>query len=110
MMEDIAFHHIPTGTVFQLDHASPYFCLHVDAFLDREFPDHWIGTWGPIPWATCSPDCTLLHFFFFMYVVPTKYFPVPGEKQNIALKHVIPLVVPILSSTEHIRNLMRCSV
>jgi hypothetical protein len=46
MMKDTALHHIPTGTVFQLDAEPPHFSRHVCVFLDREFPDHWIGRGG----------------------------------------------------------------
>jgi hypothetical protein len=39
---NIAFHHIPLGTVFQLNEAPPHFCC-VFAFWDTEFPHSWIG-------------------------------------------------------------------
>jgi len=41
--------HVPVGTVFQLHGAPPHFSCHVHAFLDREFPDHWIGRGDPFP-------------------------------------------------------------
>jgi len=46
----------PCGKVFQLDSASPYFFHHVCAFLDNEFPDHWIRRGGPISWSHHPPD------------------------------------------------------
>jgi len=45
-MENTALLHVPVGTVFQLDGAPPHFFCHVCAFLDREFPDPWIGRGG----------------------------------------------------------------
>jgi len=56
--------HVPMGTVSQLDGASPHIFHHIHVFLDREFPDHWVGRGGPIPWPPHSPDLTLLDFFF----------------------------------------------
>jgi hypothetical protein len=43
MMEGTALHHIPGRTFFHLDGAPPHFPLCFHAFLDREFPDCWIG-------------------------------------------------------------------
>jgi len=43
MMESTALHHVPVGTVFQLDGAPPHFSQHVCAFLDREFSDCCVG-------------------------------------------------------------------
>jgi len=50
MKEDTPLHHVLVGTVFQLDGAPLHFFHCVSAFLDREFPDHWIGRGRPIPW------------------------------------------------------------
>jgi len=44
MMENTALCHVPVGTVFQSDCEPLHFCCRVCAFLDREFPDHWIGS------------------------------------------------------------------
>jgi hypothetical protein len=42
-MEKIVLRHVSVGTAFLLDGAPPPFSRHVPAFLNREFPDHWIG-------------------------------------------------------------------
>jgi len=39
-----------------------------------------------------------------------KCLPVPGEKLSIIMMCIMPLIVPILRSTEHIRNFVRSSV
>jgi hypothetical protein len=48
MTKNTALCHVPVGTVVQLRGASPHFSRRVRAFLDREFPDHWIGRGGPL--------------------------------------------------------------
>jgi len=37
---------------------------------------------------------------------PVKCLPLPGEELSIVLMCVVPLVMPILRSVEHIRNFM----
>jgi len=78
--------------------------------------------------ASSSPDFTPLDIFFWGFVkqnilknckmwmscvtesselqssLPTKCLPVPGNELNIAFMCVVPLMVPIFRSTEHIRN------
>jgi hypothetical protein len=46
MTENAALHHVPVGTVFQLDDTPPHFSHHVHAFWDREFHHHLIGRRG----------------------------------------------------------------
>jgi len=49
MMGNTALCYVPVGTVFLLDGAPPHFSHHVHAFLDREFPECWIGIGAPSP-------------------------------------------------------------
>jgi hypothetical protein len=42
-------------------------------------------------------------------ILPMKCLPIPGEKMKIVLMCDVPLTVPILRSTEHIRNFRRPS-
>jgi len=51
--------HVPVRTVFLLDGAPSHFSRRVSAFLDREFPDRWIGKRGQIP---CPPLYSLDFF------------------------------------------------
>jgi hypothetical protein len=60
-MEKFALHYDPVGAFFQLDGAPPHFCC-VHAFLDREFPDCWVGRGEPIPWPPRSHDLNPLDF------------------------------------------------
>jgi hypothetical protein len=43
IIENTALHHVPVRTVFQSDGAPHYFSCCVRVFLDKEFPDCWIG-------------------------------------------------------------------
>jgi hypothetical protein len=72
-IENTALYHVPVGTVFQLDGAPPHFSHHVHAFLEGEFPDHWIGRRRSISWSPCSPDVAPLDFFFWGFVKDIVY-------------------------------------
>jgi hypothetical protein len=50
----LALRHIPHGTAFR-------FSSRVRAFLDREFPDRWLGRVGPILWLPRSSDLSSGH-------------------------------------------------
>ena len=39
---------------FQQDGAPLHFALDVRTLLDSEFPNRWIGRWGPIEWQPRS--------------------------------------------------------
>ena len=51
------------STVFQQDGAPSHFAADVRRFLDKTFPERWIGRGGPIRWATRPSDLTPLDFF-----------------------------------------------
>jgi hypothetical protein len=113
-----AWRHVAVGTVFQLHGGSPHSSHRVSAFLDREFPDRWIGRGGYIPWPIRSQGLTSAWSFLLGFVwdssswrsekcewvawelsllqsaIPIKYFSVPDEKLNIVLICVVPLMVP----------------
>jgi hypothetical protein len=46
----------------------------------------------------------------FAECITSETLPMPYKKLNIILTCVVPLMVPILRSTKHIRNFMRSSV
>ena len=50
--------------VFQQDGAPPQFSHIVRDYLNRTFPERWIGRRSPWLWASRSPDLTPLDFFF----------------------------------------------
>jgi hypothetical protein len=116
MVENSGLHHMIVGTVFHLclDGVPLHFSHRVCAFLDREFPDHWTGRVGPIPWPFHSPHLTPLDFFwgFLKDIVyhekvqnvnelhdrtvraseclTNKCFPVPAKILNIILVFAVP--------------------
>jgi len=122
-------------TLFQLDGAPPHFTRHVRSFLAREFPDRWIKRVKPIP---CTPSFSRFHSsgYFLREIckihclawksakcewvawqqselqsaLPMKCLSAPVQKLNIVLMCVVPLIVPILMSTEHIRGFEMPSV
>jgi hypothetical protein len=66
MIENTYLCHIAMRTVFYLDGAPPHFSCHVRPFLDRDFPNRWIGRGGEaVPWPPRSPYLNFLDFFGF---------------------------------------------
>jgi hypothetical protein len=62
-----ALRHVPVGIFLQLRGAMCNFYRRVRAFLDRVFPDRWIGREEPIPWPRHFLDLTL-NFFFWEFL------------------------------------------
>ena len=50
---------------FQQDGAPPHYALRVRDYLNEVFPQHWFRRRGSIEWPPCSPDQTLMDFFFW---------------------------------------------
>jgi hypothetical protein len=55
------------NVIFQQDGASLHWSLDVRDFLDRTFPQRWLGRDGPTRWPPRSPDITYLDFFLWGY-------------------------------------------
>ena len=54
------------GTVvYQQDGAPPHFALPVREYLNRTFPNRWIGRGSHGLWAARSPDLTPMDFFLW---------------------------------------------
>ena len=56
------------GLYFQQDGASAHYSCQVRSWLDRKFPDRWIGRRGPIEWPARSPDLSPPDFFLWGYL------------------------------------------
>jgi hypothetical protein len=82
-MENKASCHVPVGTVFQSNGAPPHSSHYVCAFLDRELPDHWLGSVEHISWAHHSPYLIPLDFFFWGFIKDIVYC----EVQNVNELH-----------------------
>jgi hypothetical protein len=117
--------HVFMGTISQLGSAVPHFSRRIRVFLDREFPDYWMRIVEFIPGH--SPDLNVLDWFLLLghykghclhlksakcewVALPKKHLPTPDEKLKIVWMWVVPLMVPILRSAEHIKNSLRPSV
>lgn len=63
LLEDVPLN-IREKMWLQLDGAPAHFQLDVRNFLNRTFPNRWIGRRGPCSWPPRSPDLTLMDFFY----------------------------------------------
>ncbi|KAJ4442906.1 hypothetical protein ANN_04500 [Periplaneta americana] len=64
---------------FLHDGASAHFSRTARRYLDRRFPDRWIGRGGPIAWPPRSPDLNPLDFYLGGHLKSLVYSsPVPG--------------------------------
>ena len=63
----------PQDTIFQQNSAPPHYRHIVREYLDRKFPNRWIGRGGPISWPPRSPDLTACDFFLWGYLNDTIY-------------------------------------
>lgn len=53
---------------FQHDGAPAHYAAPVRAWLDRKFPERWIGRRGPMEWPPRSPDLTVCDYFLWGYL------------------------------------------
>jgi hypothetical protein len=129
--ENNALCQAPVGKVFQCDGAPPHFSKQAHAFLEREFPDHWIWRRGHIPWPPCSTDLTLLDSF--LEICKIRYCEKVRNVNELCDNHqscrvhyqwnacqhlartwiswcVLSLMVPIWISTNKIRHFVRSSL
>ncbi|KAJ4438679.1 hypothetical protein ANN_14626 [Periplaneta americana] len=76
---------------FLHDGAPAHFSRTARRYLDRRFPDRWIGRGGPIAWPPRSPDLNPLDFYLWGHLKSLVYSsPVPDlESFGIELWHVL---------------------
>ena len=64
---------------FLHDGAPAHFSRTARRYLDRRFPDRWIGRGGPIAWPPRSPDLNPLDFYLWGHLKSLVYLsPVPN--------------------------------
>ncbi|GBM46882.1 hypothetical protein AVEN_10725-1 [Araneus ventricosus] len=68
MLQLHAVPQFPEGVIFQQDGAPPHHGNIVREFLDKTFPQRWIGRGAVMTWPPRSPDITPLDFYFWGYV------------------------------------------
>ncbi|XP_025406827.1 uncharacterized protein LOC112680826 [Sipha flava] len=96
---------------FQEDGELPHNTVIVTRQLNQMFPNHWIGSYGVLPWPARSPDLTPLDFLLWGYLKTVIYADPPVNLQDI--KNKIQAACDILSedqikaatSTEFLRRL-----
>ena len=59
--------------VFQQDETPCHYAIIVRHYLDRCFPDHWIGRGGTQPWTEGSPDLKPSDFFAWVFIKSEVY-------------------------------------
>lgn len=59
--------------MWQQDGAPPHNAEIVSVYLDRIFPQRWIGNNGPVRWPARSPDLTPMDFFVWGYLKDIVY-------------------------------------
>lgn len=70
---------------FQHDGAPAHFSHSVREYLDRTYPDRWIGRGGPVRWPPRSPDLTPLDFYLWGYMKSMIYeIPVTSDTDLVA--------------------------
>lgn len=69
--------------MFQQDGAPPHYALLVREFLNRQFPEQWIGRRGAIEWPPRSPDLTPLDFFLWGHLKSKIYATQPESLEEL---------------------------
>jgi hypothetical protein len=65
---------VPSNLIwFQQDGAPPHYDINVRHYLNRTFPNRWIGRRGSIEWPARSPDLTSLDFFLWGHIKSIVY-------------------------------------
>lgn len=80
----------------QLDGAPAHFSLNVRTYLNRKFPEKWIGRGGPNNWPPRSPGLTKMDFFFWGYIKSLVYQtpPMTPEDMKIRIREAFATVTP----------------
>ncbi|XP_039309087.1 uncharacterized protein LOC120358566 [Solenopsis invicta] len=66
--------------IFQQDGAGPHNARVVTNFLNEQFPDRWMGRYGPIRWPARSPDLNPLDFFLWGHCKEIIYRKLPENE------------------------------
>ncbi|KAG5889471.1 hypothetical protein JTB14_016577 [Gonioctena quinquepunctata] len=68
MLDDLPIRYRRNSPWFQRDGCGPHNSRIVTDYLNRTFPDSWIGTRGPVAWPARSPDLNPLDFYLLGYL------------------------------------------
>lgn len=80
----------------QHDGAPAHFSRQVLRFLNRNYPDRWIGRGSRFPWPPRSPDLTKLDFFFWGFIKSVVYNIPPTTRQDMMerIRQAFTMVTP----------------
>ncbi|XP_031789247.1 uncharacterized protein LOC116418318 [Nasonia vitripennis] len=67
----------------QLDGAPPHFAQTVRTFLNKRYPNQWIGRGSPVAWPPISPDLTSPDFYLWGYLKNTCYEQQPTTREDM---------------------------
>lgn len=81
---------------FQMDGAPPHYSANVRNFLNRKYPQRWIGRNGPIHWPARSPDLTPLDFYLWGHMKQLVYATTSTTREE--------LITKIHQAAEEIKN------
>lgn len=95
LLEDIPLARI-RDMYFQQDGAPPHHARITTQWLNRTFPNKWIGRAGPIHWPARSPDITPLDFFLWGHVKNIVYQepPTTADDMKIRIRQALRTITP----------------
>ncbi|KAG5895857.1 hypothetical protein JTB14_012242 [Gonioctena quinquepunctata] len=73
MLDDLPIQYRRNSPWFQQDGCGPHNSRIVTDYLNRTFPDSWIGTRGPVAWPARSPDLNPLDSYLWGYLKNKMY-------------------------------------
>lgn len=74
------------NVTFMQDGAPAHNAIIVREFLNNNYTNRWIGTYGPINWPPRSPDLNPLDFFLWGHLKTVVYADPPTNLQNLKEK------------------------
>lgn len=96
----LLLHHLPLSLRqnmwIQLDGAPAHYSVIVRNYLNRKFPEKWIGRGGFAEWPPRSPDLTPMDFFKWGYIKNIVYSspPTTADDMKLRIKNAFSLITP----------------
>lgn len=115
LMEDIPIAE-RQGIWWQQDGAPPHNSQVVTEYLDRTYPNRWIGNKGPIRWPARSPDLSPLDFFLWGYLKDIVFTTPPLNVDDLKMKirlacsDITPDIIRATCTREVIRRFEACII
>jgi len=81
---------------FQHDEAPPHYTRRMREFLNKTFPNRWLGRGGPVAWPPRSPELTPLDFYLWGHMKSSVYETKFDSRAALRRR--------IFAAADHIRN------